>query len=72
MTTGPVYWKNEATGDLAKTIAKYLSGQELDAAEAMRLRWYLRQWVVLGDWARTNVEFGLVIDLLLQDGIDPL
>lgn len=41
---------NETSGYLAQAAKKYLKGQELNSAEILRMKQYLRQWIGSPAW----------------------
>jgi len=83
----PKFWQHETTGVLRPVIEAYLNGKELDPAQVLVMRAYLRQWIQSPVWyggeelerLRTSLEaiqtrrdISAWLDAALEEGFDPL
>jgi hypothetical protein len=50
LTAAPRHWRNETSGDLIESMAKYLEGCDLMVRDLARLRAYFVQWVDSPVW----------------------
>ena len=83
----PKYWQHETTGVLRPVIEAYLNGKELDIAQVLVMRAYLRQWIQSPVWyggeelerlrasleaVQTRKDVDTWLDAALEEGMDPL
>lgn len=62
----PGYWMNETSGVLAPAVEAYLTREEMSAEQIAAMRAYLRQWIMVGQWAPTE---GVMALRMMVDGI---